>query len=339
MENIYKQLSQYIKEGKKAALISEYTNSGILKSIVSEENKILWNNLENNGECLTVSEENDKITMAEYCAPKPRLIILGGGHIALPLCSFGSQLGFDITVFDDRLSFANAGRFPSADNVICDSFTNIEKRLKIRKTDYIVIVTRGHRHDVLCLRSILEGESPYYLGMIGSKRRIGIIRKQLSEETGEADKLDKLHAPIGLSIGAVTPEEIAVSILAEIIQKKRLGVQVQSEPSKKADLENSPDMELLEWLSENNEEGYALATIISTNGSTPREKGAKMAILKNGQIVGSIGGGCAEAEVIRRALTVMEKQNYCIMDIDMTDSAEEDGMVCGGNMKVLVEAL
>ena len=109
--------------------------------------------------------------VAEPFFPKERLIILGGGHVALPVAEFGARVGFLVTVVDDRLSFANPGRFPMAEKVICDDFGHAIKELKIQESDYICIVTRGHRHDADCLRMIGKGKEPAYLGMIGSPRR------------------------------------------------------------------------------------------------------------------------------------------------------------------------
>jgi len=169
--------------------------------------------------------------------------------------------------------------------------------------------------------------------MIGSKRRVAIVKKQLEEETGE--KLDRLHAPIGLKIGAVTPEEIAVSILAEVICNMRLGTQSSSEPWRFI----SPDMSLLRALAGNRGEPAALATVTGTDGSTPCEAGAKMLVLPHGQIVGSIGGGCAEAEVMQKAADIIQNGGFCLMEVDLTDSAEEDGMVCGGTMSVMIEVV
>jgi xanthine dehydrogenase accessory factor len=282
---------------------------------------------------------DDKRTMIERYAPNPRLVVLGAGHIALPLSGMGASLGFQVLVFDDRPSFANQACFPDAKTVICDSFDKVTERIPINRNDYVIIITRGHRHDGQCLRSILEGEFPRYVGMIGSRRRVAIVKKQLEEETGEAGKLALVHAPIGLDIGAVTPGEIAVSILAEVIRERRLG-SVDMGGGAPAPLRFiSPDMELLTWLAANSGEQIALATVVKAEGSTPRETGAKMAILPHGQTIGSIGGGCAEAEVIRKAIDIIQYGGHCLIDIDLTDTAEEDGMVCGGVMKVLLEAV
>ena len=114
--------------------------------------------------------------------PEERLILLGGGHIAQPLCAMGSMLDFRVTVVDDRPDFANHQRFPEAARVICDSFDHALVGLQIRPNDYVCVITRGHRWDGECLRRILRGPRPTYLGMIGSRRRVTGLMTLLAEE-------------------------------------------------------------------------------------------------------------------------------------------------------------
>jgi xanthine dehydrogenase accessory factor len=287
---------------------------------------------------LIAGESDGEITIAERFLPRPRMIIFGGGHIAVPLVHIASILQFDVTLFDDRPSFANCGRFPDAKNVICDNFNEISRRVDIRSSDYAIIVTRGHVHDQDCLRAILSGEIPCYMGMIGSRRRVAIVRKQLLDERIPAEVVERIHAPIGLRIGAVTPEEIAVSILAEVVQEKRKSPHGQSRSGESAGTYYA-DMELVEFLAGGGWDKAALITVISTDGSTPRETGAKMAVLYDGRSIGSIGGGCAESDVLRDGIDIIQRGGYRLKTIDMTDSAEDDGMVCGGRMRVLIEAI
>lgn len=151
-----------------------------------------------------------------------QLLVLGGGHISVPLVKMGSLLGFTVTVIDDRPSFANKGRFPEADRVICDDFANALQKCECSPTTYAVIVTRGHQHDEECLRALLNVDLAY-LGMIGSKRKVRELSQHLRNDGVSQEKLDQVHAPIGLAIEAETPEEIAVSILGEIIMVRRVG--------------------------------------------------------------------------------------------------------------------
>jgi xanthine dehydrogenase accessory factor len=158
----------------------------------------------------------------DVIATPAKLLVLGGGHISVPLVKIGALLGFYITVVDDRPSFANHERFPEADQVICADFADALNKFEFTPTTYAVIVTRGHQHDAECLRMLINVDLAY-LGMIGSKRKVKEFNRLLRDEGVPQSKLDQVRAPIGLAIGAETPEEIAVSILAEIIMVRRLG--------------------------------------------------------------------------------------------------------------------
>ena len=150
----------------------------------------------------------------------PTLYIFGGGHISLPLAKIGKLLGFKIAVIDDRAEFANADRFPEADITLAGDFTKSLPKLKIDKSSYIVIVTRNHRYDDIVLEWAVGTEAKY-IGMIGSKAKNKAIFSHLMAKGIAKEQLDRVHAPIGLEINAQTPEEIAVSILAEIVKVRR----------------------------------------------------------------------------------------------------------------------
>lgn len=273
-------------------------------------------------------DRQGNLFLAEPYLPQSRLIILGGGHIAKPLSAFAAQCGFSVTVADDRPAFANRERFPLADNVICESFARCFPLLKINRSAFIVIVTRGHRHDLDCLRQALKLETAY-TGMIGSRRRVRAVMEQLAAEGYSRESLAAVRSPIGLEIGARTPEEIAVSILAEVIQYKRRHTQA-----------DWPELDsgVLAELGEKREDVRAVVTVIETRGSVPRGVGAKMIVWPQGKILGSIGGGCSESAVIQSAYAVIRDGGQRIVDIDMTgEAAEDEGMVCGGTMKVVIE--
>ena len=283
---------------------------------------------------VTAEQQGDSLTVREPVLPRERLIVLGGGHIALPVCEFGAKCGFAVHVVDDRPDFANARRFPEAAEVICDSFENGIRRLRITRFDYVVVITRGHRHDADCLRVLLPGEAPAYLGMIGSRRRTKGLLEMLKEEGFDPDRIGTICTPIGLDIGAITPAEIAVSILSEVIAWKR-----KPEHGAPGRCCSDSDLELstLEYLAENHDP-KAIVTVIETKGSTPRGTGAKMAVSPIGKVTGSIGGGCSEAAVIQDAVKIIGTGRYRLFDIDLTgEVAESDGMVCGGTMRVLIE--
>ena len=145
-----------------------------------------------------------------------RTVIFGGGHISKPLVEFLAQVGYEVTVVDDRPDFANTARFPSARYVLCCSFVEAFSQLEISQNTAVVIVTRGHRHDLDCLRHVLQGNS-FYIGMIGSKHKVASIFEALRQEGIGQEMLSKVHAPIGLDIHAQTPPEIALSIAAEVV--------------------------------------------------------------------------------------------------------------------------
>jgi len=162
----------------------------------------------------------DTEVFIEPILSSPTLYIFGGGHISLPLAKIGKILGFKITVIDDRAEFANPRRFPEAELILAEDFSTAFSKLKINKSSYIVIVTRGHQYDELVLELALKTE-PRYIGMIGSKTKNKAVFSHLLAKGISQEQLNKVHAPIGLEIFAQTPEEIAVSILAEVIKARR----------------------------------------------------------------------------------------------------------------------
>jgi xanthine dehydrogenase accessory factor len=159
----------------------------------------------------------------EISRPPLELIVCGGGHVGQAVARAARFLGFNVTVIDDRADYASREKFPDpAIRLIADDFIAGLRSLKITPAAHLVIVTRGHRHDEICLREVI-GQPARYLGMIGSRRRTTTIREHLRREGVGAEQLRRVHAPIGLDIGAQTPEEIALSILAEIVLVRRGG--------------------------------------------------------------------------------------------------------------------
>jgi xanthine dehydrogenase accessory factor len=156
----------------------------------------------------------------EPILPPALLYIFGAGHVAFNLCQTAANAGFDVTVTDDRSSYATKERFPAAREVYALDFDDAIKSLDPNEASYIVIVTRGHRDDMRILRWAVQTQARY-VGMIGSKRKVIEIFKTLQKEGVRADLFDRVHAPVGLDIGAVTPEEIAVAITAELIAVRR----------------------------------------------------------------------------------------------------------------------
>ncbi len=153
----------------------------------------------------------------------PSAFIFGGGHISLSVSRMANLAGFDTTVIDDREAFANPKRFPEASETHAGPWDEIFPKLKINNFSYVVIVTRGHKGDLECLRWAV-GTPARYIGMIGSKRKVISTFKELEKEGVPTQKLEQVHAPIGLDLGAITPEEIAVSIIGQMIAVRRNAV-------------------------------------------------------------------------------------------------------------------
>src|SRR3954465_272297 len=149
-------------------------------------------------------------------APAPSLYVIGAGHVGWHLGRFAAEAGFRIHVVDDREKFANAERFPGAAAIEVDDISEWLQRAPLPATAYVVVVTRGHTHDFEAIRALATRELRY-LGLIGSRAKVARIFDALDEEGMAAEHLERVHAPIGLDIGAITPAEIAVSILAELI--------------------------------------------------------------------------------------------------------------------------
>lgn len=158
----------------------------------------------------------------DLAVPRPSLVIVGAGHVARPIAEVGRLLDFEVTVIDDRPTFANAERFPGADKIIVDEFASALDQLEITPSTYVVLVTRAHTFDVHALRKIVSKPAGY-IGMIGSRRRVYAVFKLLRDEGVPLEDLMRVHAPIGLDIKTETPGEIAVSVGAELLKVRRGG--------------------------------------------------------------------------------------------------------------------
>jgi xanthine dehydrogenase accessory factor len=156
----------------------------------------------------------------EPILPPATLYLFGAGHVSLNLCKTVSHVGFDVTVIDDREAYASRERFPEAREVIAEDFDQAMAGLSPNESSYIVIVTRGHRDDMRILRWAVQTPARY-IGMIGSKRKTISIFRELTSEGLAPELFERVHAPVGLDLGAVTPEEIAVAITAELIAIRR----------------------------------------------------------------------------------------------------------------------
>jgi len=166
--------------------------------------------------------ESQPALFVEVQVTPPTLVIAGGGHIAVPLARLGSMLGFRVAVLDDRPMFADEERFPDADEVIAAPFGETLASYPLDGQTYVVLMTRGHAHDLECLEQVID-KRVAYLGMIGSRRRVKGVLDMVRGKGHAEELLARVHAPIGLDIGALTPEEIALSVMAEVVNARRGG--------------------------------------------------------------------------------------------------------------------
>jgi xanthine dehydrogenase accessory factor len=156
----------------------------------------------------------------EPVVPQPRAFIFGGGHVSKSISKVASIAGFATVIIDDREAFANKERFPEADETFADEYENVFEKLPVTSSSYIIIVTRGHRDDMRVLRWAV-GTPAKYISMIGSKRKTISVIHELEKEGFERKAFERIFAPMGLEIGAESPEEIAVSVVAEMIAVRR----------------------------------------------------------------------------------------------------------------------
>lgn len=168
----------------------------------------------------------------EPVLPTPTVYVFGGGHVSFFVVRAAKLAGFKVKVIDDRPAFANAERFPEADATLVMEFDDVKEAFDFGQDDYLVLVTRGHQHDQQILEQMYDCEARY-IGMIGSKSKIAKMWKRLESRGIARSYLERIHAPIGLNIGADTPEEIAISIVAELIRERREG-KVQSTRRKRS---------------------------------------------------------------------------------------------------------
>ena len=326
---------------KENVIITIVSGDNINSKIVISDNEIIFNNndkvnwapiiaaIPKNKKSCMITLNKEKIYI-EFLRKKNNVIVCGAGHISISIIKMCKLLDLHVTVIDDRITFTNNALKAGADNVICDAFDKALQRIKSDNGTYFVIVTRGHRYDQTCLQHIIDKQNAY-IGMIGSKVRVKKVLQYIEETGVSKEKLEKVYTPIGLDIGAETPAEIAVAIMAQIIEVK----------NKEIGAGNFSD-ELVNGVVNESTRSIpkALVTIVSRRGSAPREVGTKMIVLKDGTMIGTIGGGCVEADIRRIAIQSMESSRCQLIQVDMTgQEAEDEGMVCGGIVEIFVEPL
>lgn len=245
LKEIYAELLEIKKRGGEAALATLIATEPLpeaagTKGVVFPDGKMMGP-LALAGDVVTAAQEvitEKKVRLLPYRGgslylepifSEPSLYIFGAGHISRHLTPLAHMVGFRVIVSDDREEFANREHFPRADEIWVEEFERVGKKIAPDEESYMVIVTRGHLHDYTVLKQIMR-KGARYIGMIGSRRKRDLIYKQLMQEGFAQAELDRIHAPVGLDINAETPEEIAVSIVAQLIK-----VRGEGEPSRAKD--------------------------------------------------------------------------------------------------------
>ncbi len=212
--------------GEKALIVDQRCRAGALEWPALEERVLADTESaigDGRSQVRSYSFETGQVSVFfDLALPPSTLVVVGAGHVAMPMAQVGKLLDFDVIVVDDRASFANAERFPSADRIVVEDFETAVDDLPITPSTYVVLVTRGHAHDVRALRKIIQKRAAY-IGMIGSRRRVYAVFKLLRDEGVPVEDLLRVHAPIGLDIKTETPGEIAISVGAELLKVRRGG--------------------------------------------------------------------------------------------------------------------
>ena len=266
---------------------------------------------------------------AERFGAVPQLVVC---HVAVALVKQAKILGMPVLAIDDREEFAQQLRVAGADTVLCAPFAQALQNVPGGAETYFAVLTRSHAFDLDCLTQILQKPAAY-VGMMGSRGRAALVRRQLLENGLDSQRIDALCAPIGLAIGAQTAAEIALSILAQIVQVKNARPQTEGYP-----------IALLDAMvqAEKARTPAVLATIVARHGSTPRDVGAKMLILPDGSTVGSVGGGIMEHYTVQAAQKLLAQAAPVLQCLQLSaDGKNEDAAVaaCGGSMEVLLQTL
>jgi len=295
---------------------------------------LLTQNLSALKKCTTsgVFTLGDTRVFAERFGAGARLVICGGGHVAAAAVRLAKLLDLPVTGLEDRPEYADALRETGADRVLCAPFETSLAQIPGSTETYFCVLTRAHAYDITCLKQILQKPAAY-VGMMGSRGRSALVRRQLLEKGLEEKRVEALYAPIGLSIGSQTAEEIALSILAQVVSIKNARSQTEGFSSA-----------ILDAMAQADHTGQraVLAVITARHGSTPREAGAKMLVLADGTVIGSVGGGIMEHRTILAAQEMLAGNASAQQLMHFSaDGKDEDAAAaaCGGSMEIWLAIL
>ena len=262
--------------------------------------------------------ENADLT--ENIKPEPHLVIFGAGHVSKAMAEIANVLEMKVTVIDEREEVLNRDRFNHGEELILEPYSSFLSKESPFFRPYYIIVTHGHTYDRACLEWCLRSNYAY-LGMIGSKGKVSSTFSLLKENGFTEEDLKNVHAPIGLSIGAVTPEEIAISILSEIISIFR---------STKNTITLDPS-----YLEKSKLNQGISARIVEKRGSAPRAVGSEIFISTSGEVYGTVGGGRVEKETIEEARRMMNSGEKSKLKHYNLSAKGDLNMICGGDVSML----
>lgn len=257
----------------------------------------------------------------EIISMRPTLVLFGFGHIGKSIYRISEALEFPLIIFDDRKNIADDELYEKAE-IIIEDYDKIFQRQYSFDNPYFLIFTHGHKWDEEALYYVLSRYRSRYVGMIGSRKKIELTYSNLEKRGIDKELLKSVHSPIGIDINAQSPQEIAISILAEVIKTFR-------EDKRQITIDSS----MLDYL-QCNEDKTILVRIVEKEGSGPREQGVEMAVTES-DVFSTIGGGAIEVECIKEARKMLKNgEKFRILDFNL----EKDGalnMACGGKTKVM----
>lgn len=322
MSKYYKSIINNLNKPIERRTRIEGTNLGN-EAIYNSDNQLLAKNSDD-----ILSDGN---YLVENISTKLELVLCGGGHIGFALYNIAQMLEWNVTIIEDREEYCNKDKYPKA-NLLIGNYQEEIDNLDLTNSA-VIIATRGHKFDKSCLESALLKKKYRYLGMIGSKNKVASTKIAILEKINRneinvsEEELNSIYSPIGLNINAQTPEEIAIAIIAEIIKATK-------NDRKQIVLEQK----LLEKLA-NTDKPFVVARIIEKHGSAPREQGSFLAVFSDNSIQGTVGGGAVEYQVIEDCKKLLQSKNKSsqLFYHDLSNSkASKLGMICGGNVKILL---
>jgi xanthine dehydrogenase accessory factor len=222
-QKLYEAILTAEKKGQRGLVVTRFGGPSYTKTLIDPTGKLIGDALDPGTVAELTSNFNEKKPrllkglIIEPVVPSSTLCIYGAGHISQSISRIAKMVGFRVTVIDDRGDFSNRDRFPEADEIVVDDFEFVSQHIPRYSETYAVIVTRGHKHDAIVLEEVLK-VSHRYIGMIGSKRKVHIIYEAMKTKGVNEGLLAQVHAPIGIDINAETPEEIALSIVSELVK-------------------------------------------------------------------------------------------------------------------------